>query len=157
VRELRRQRLRPLLLDGEELRVAFEGETPVVDRRPEMRLLRAWRLAKLARIAAMQGIPTVVATISLFHAVQHWNRSGPAPYAEVVLQAEVASLRDIRPELYGSQAHAGPPHVVGKDIPAQFPLRPELVLVQRFERADSHSHLQQVLALWRTLDARRDR
>jgi hypothetical protein len=47
--------------------------------------------------------------------------------------------------------------VVGKDIPAQFPLRPELVLVQRFEPADSHSHLQQVLALWRTLAGRRDR
>ena len=44
--------------------------------------------------------------------------------------------------------------VVGIDIVPEFPLRPELVLRQRFAEADLPGHASQVVALWQMLSQR---
>lgn len=139
--------LRPLLLDGDGLRDALEAGLANHDHSPAMRRLRAWRVARLARLAAGQGIPVVAATISLLHEVQAWNRSGPAPYAEVVLQADLAALRQRNPTLYcGAQ-----PHVVGLDITPEYPLQPEIVLQQIFDPSGLRDHRESALRVWRRL------
>src|SRR5437868_24932 len=55
VSRLRDEGRRPLLLDGDEMRSAIEGDDAPVQHRHEDRLLRAWRLARLARLASGQG------------------------------------------------------------------------------------------------------
>lgn len=141
--------LRPLLLDGDGLRDALEGAGAEHDHSPAMRKLRAWRLARLARLAASQGIPVVVATISLLHEVQAWNRAGSVPYAEVVLHAELGLLRERKPSLY-SGAH---PHVVGLDIAPEYPRQPEVLIQQAFEPAALDLHKNIALGIWRRLSA----
>ena len=149
VAQLRQQGLRPLLLDGDALRDALEQ--PPISHSLANRERRAWRIARFARLAAQQGVPVVVATISLFHAVQQWNRSGGLAYAEVWLQADLELLRQRNPALYGALDRTGPRDVVGVDLPAEFPLQAELVLQQCFS-ANSHAkHLESLLALWQTL------
>lgn len=150
-RGMQYQGLRPLLLDGDGLRDALEPATPSIDHSAEQRIQRAWRLAKLARLAAIQGVPVVVATISLFHVIQDWNRAGPTPYAEVLLSADLDTLCQRKPMLYGSAQQPASPNVVGLDITAEFPLRAELQLLQTFETSNLCKHRDQVLSLWQTM------
>lgn len=149
VAALRGQGEYPLLLDGDGVRNALELPEQACLHDAPLRQMRAWRMARLARLAAMQGVPVVVATISLLHAVQSWSRAGLAPYAEVVLLADLAVLRQRKPQLY---AGAGSP-VVGVDIAPEFPVQPELVLQQSFEQAQMAVHCERVLQLWQDLRA----
>lgn len=148
---LRAQGQRPLVLDGDSVRHLVEPDEAHDSHAPPLRLHRAWRMARMARWAAMQGIPVIVATMSLRHDVQDWSRAGPTPYAEVLLQANMELLRQRNPTLYGAPGQASPPNVVGLDIPAEFPRQPELRLPQNFAMDDLPRHLAQVLALWESL------
>lgn len=148
---LREQGLRPLVLDGDEMRQLLEAPEDQSSHRPEQRLHRAWRMARMARWAALQGIPVIVATISLRHEVQAWSRAGPTPYAEVFLQADLDLLRQRKPSLYGHSG--GPPalHVVGIDVAAEYPRQAELILQQDFVDGSLSLLLAQTLGLWKTL------
>ena len=164
VEVLHRRGTSPLLLDGDELRHALDDEAALDRHDLESRRRRAWRIARLARFAATQHVPVVVATISLFHDVQAWNRSAPVLYAEVVLDAPLALLRTRNP-LYaggvsgasgangangasGASRSSAPANVVGVDLPAEMPLHPELTLSQGFETCELPDHLSKALALW---------
>lgn len=137
---LRARGIAPLLLDGDAVRHALDapGETARYDE--DARRRRAWRLARLATMAAQQGVPVVVATISLFHAVQQWLRDSNPRYVELLLTAPLDVLRARDPALYGGS------DVVGVDQPAQFPLRPDCVLAQDY--AGTTAHLDAALSLW---------
>lgn len=148
---LRARGQRPLVLDGDTVRHLVEPDETHDSHATPLRLHRAWRMARMARWAAMQGIPVIVATMSLRHDVQDWSRAGPAPYAEVLLQADMELLRQRKPTLYGAPGQASPPNVVGLDIPAEFPRQPELRLPQNLAMDDLPRHLAQVLALWESL------
>ena len=141
----------PLLLDGDEVTQALEGDAQAhpVSYEAQLRMHRAWRIARLAALAARQAVPPIVATVSLFHAVQRWNRAQAAPLVEVLLKAPMEMLAEHRPHLYGGPVRAGAQHVVGLDIPAQYPERPELVLLQGFHRADLAGHVERCVDLWK--------
>lgn len=151
---LHAQNVRPLLLDGDIVRKTLESpeETMLHDR--SRRLQRARRLASLARMAATQGVPVIVATISLFHEVQRWNRSGPAPYGEVLLLADLDTLKSRNPQLYGGRGHDAEADVVGLNIVPEFPVAPDLVVNQHFRRASLPEHVREVVALYERLSRR---
>jgi adenylylsulfate kinase-like enzyme len=148
---LRADGQRPLVLDGDEMRELLEAPEHQGSHHPEQRLHRAWRMARMARWAALQGIPVIVATISLRHDVQAWSRAGPAPYAEVLLRADLDLLRRRKPSLYGPPGGAPAPHVVGIDVAAEYPRRAELILQQDFADGSLTLHQAQTLGLWRAL------
>lgn len=141
-----------LLLDGDSLRDALEGADAPVDHGACARRARAWRIARLARLAAEQGVPVVVATISLLHEVQDWNRAGRPPYAEVLLRADLAALAQRKPAVYGVGATQVPRDIVGIDIAPQYPRRPELVVEQAFDPAALPDLVAQLQQLWRRLE-----
>jgi len=142
----------PVVLDGDAVRRALDPEPLAVRHDREQRLRRAFRLAAMARDAALRGAPVVVATISLFHAVQRANRRGNARYAEVLLTAGLDVLRARNPQRYGACGFAGDADVVGVDIRPEFPVEPELTLVQNFSWADLAAHARQVVALVHRLE-----
>jgi adenylylsulfate kinase len=138
----------PLLLDGDQVREALEHGAREVSHEPQQRQARAWRLARLAALAAQQGVPVVVATVSLQHEVQRWNRAHNARFAEVVLSAPLAALAVHRPDLYGSGGGGPAANVVGLDIPAEFPVAPELSLQQDYTPDSLASAVQRCVELW---------
>ena len=148
VAELRRRGHKPLLLDGDTVRDALESADDAQVHHSYVRLRRAWRIAKLARMATLQGVPVVVATISLFHRIHAWNREGCNPYIEVLLDAAIESLRRRRPALYGDNAQSALQNVVGIDISAEFPRNPHLTIAQDFDRSRLPIYVARVLAIW---------
>jgi adenylylsulfate kinase len=95
----------------------------------EDRLKNAWRIARLARFLALQSVPVVVATISLFREIHEWNRREIPGYFEVYLRADVDHLaqRDVQGLI--SRARRGEVRgVVGVDLPFDEPERPDLLI-----------------------------
>lgn len=150
-KQLRARGERPLLLDGDTLRDALEAADNATSHDLASRERRAWRIARLAQLAAKQGVPVIVASISLFHAVQRFNRATHSRYAEVWLQASLAELRARNPALYGPAGDPTPRQVMGLDQPAQFPERADLVIAQQFGPQALADQLEEVLVLWQKL------
>jgi len=125
--------LRPLLLDGDVLREVF-GASASHD--PEERRRLSFCYARLCRELARQGATVVCATISMVEAVREWNRANIPAYVEVYLRASLELLTAQDNKGLYKKARAGEiSHVVGVDIPAEEPRRPDLV----FDRADGLS------------------
>lgn len=121
---LRKQGIHPVILDGDitrDLLVEPMGH----DRASRLRV--AFFNARLCRFLALQGHTVICPTISLFHEVQAWNRKNIPGYVEIFLDAQMDILRRRDPKrIYASYEHGELCDVVGLDIPAEFPLSPDL-------------------------------
>lgn len=113
-------------LDGDRLREAFDNDLghSFLDRRRSAR-----RYSGLSRMFAEQGIDVVCSTISLFHDVQTWNRANIKNYYEIYLRAplEILISRD-RKNLYSRALRGEIGNVVGVDLPAEEPVRPDVII-----------------------------
>lgn len=115
-----------ILLDGDELREMFGND---LGYSASDRLKSAMRNSRLSRLLAMQGMDVVIPTISLFHSCQEWNRRHIPHYREILVAAEIEELaqRDIK-AVYRKALAGELSNVVGIDIPAEFPQRPDVVI-----------------------------
>jgi adenylylsulfate kinase len=126
VERLRARRPSVVLLDGDELRAVY-GEG--LGYSAAERCTLAMRHARLCRLLAGQGVEVVCATISLFHECHAWCRRNLSRYHEIFLRVPPAELRrrDTR-GLYGREVAGTPPEIVGLDLAAEEPIRPDLVI-----------------------------
>ncbi len=111
-----------VLLDGDAFRAAVGDATTGYDK--ESRLQNAQRLARFAKLLESQQLTVVVATISLFHAIHTWNRQHFNQYVEVLLEADLSTLKTQDPKgLYANNQQ-----LAGLDIPVEFPTAPHLTI-----------------------------
>ncbi|MDH5546995.1 MAG: adenylyl-sulfate kinase [Gammaproteobacteria bacterium] len=116
-----------VFLDGDELREVF-GDIHAHTR--SERLALAKRYSRLCKMLSDQNKDVVCATISMFHEVQDWNRANIENYIEIFIDVPIEILvkRDQK-RLY-SHALAGKiENVMGVDVVAEFPVRPDLTIV----------------------------
>ena len=113
-----------VLLDGDELRAAFEHE---LDYTLDDRRRAARRYSRLARLIASQGVDVVVATISMFHACRAWNRRHCERYVEIYLRGAAATLASRRRLRRAGRARPDC-NVVGLDLPFEEPEAADLVV-----------------------------
>ncbi len=113
-------------LDGDALRAAIAED---LGHSAGDRLRSAMRNARLCRLLAEQGVDVVCATISLFHAVQRWNRENIPSYFEIYLRVPIDELqrRDSK-GIYTKAQRGDARNVVGIDMPAEAPEAPDVVL-----------------------------
>lgn len=127
-RQMKIQGVKPLLLDGDELRGSL---TNLLSSREQYstdsRRALAASYSRLSHLFALQGHLTVVATVSLFHSVQIWNRANIPRYFEVFLDTsiEVLQKRDSK-RLYSGNFRANVNPIMGLDVPGEFPVSPDL-------------------------------
>jgi adenylylsulfate kinase-like enzyme len=116
-----------VLLDGDELRVMFGGDLGFTR---EDRQASAMRNARLCKLVSDQGVDVVCATISLFHACQEWNRAQMPGYREIFVTAPLDVLAARHPRrLYDGDNGRDVENVVGVDLRAEEPVRPDVVVV----------------------------
>lgn len=97
----------------------------------EGRLKGAWPLFAWCKELADQGHDVVVCSISMYHAIQEWNRKNIDHYREIFVKVSMDTLfkRDQK-KLYSS----GEKNVVGVDIPAEFPEHPDVIIENEGQR-----------------------
>ena len=129
-----------IFLDGDALRASIAEDLGhgASDRRRS-----AMRNARLCRMLAAQGTDVVCATISLLHEVQRWNREHIAGYREIYLRVPLSELR--RRDIKGIYAGAKR-DVVGIDVAAETPERPDLIL-DNYGELDVAAAVDRILAI----------
>ena len=129
-----------IFLDGDALRATIAEDLghSTSDRRRS-----AMRNARLCRVLAEQGSDVVCATISLFHEVQRWNRENIPDYREIYLRVPLKELQ--RRDSKGLYAN-GKCNVVGIDVPAETPERPDLIL-DNYGTLDAATAVDHILAV----------
>lgn len=141
---LRAQNLPVMFLDGDHLR-EITGNSFGHDR--EQRLQASLLYARLCNMIAAQKIHVVCATISLFHQTQQWNRDNIKNYLEIFIDVPLPELIKRDPKKIYSRAQSGElKNVVGIDIPAEFPLHPDLT-IQNYDSIDINQAVETILKL----------
>ena len=115
-----------VLLDGDELRIAFGGKYGY-DKQTREDL--AMNYVRIARILCKQGIDVILCTISLFHNVRKWNRDNFQRYYEVYLEAshEILLERD-KLKLYEKAEQGKEKYVYSVDLDYEKPQNPDMVI-----------------------------
>jgi len=115
-----------VLLDGDELR-AILGATTGHDRSDRLSL--AFRYSALCRALAMQGLTVIIATISLFREIHHWNRAHLPGYIEIYLKVPLEELYRRDPKGLYQRYHAGEiSQIAGLDLAIDEPEAPDLLI-----------------------------
>ena len=120
-----------VLLDGDELRELHQNLGGGYDR--DSRLRTAKFNSSLCKLLADQNLYVVCPTISLFHEIQEWNRKNVERYAEIFIKANIEDLKkiDIK-KIYSNYDKGRIDNVVGCDLTAEYPEKPDLVVDYKF-------------------------
>jgi adenylylsulfate kinase-like enzyme len=128
---LRARGLPTVLLDGDELRELHQNLGGGYDR--DSRLRTAKFNSSLCKLLADQSLYVVCPTISLFHEIQEWNRSNIARYVEIFIEANINDLKKIDvKKIYSNYDEGKINNVVGLDLTAEYPKKPDLVIKYKF-------------------------
>lgn len=120
----------PVLLDGDQLRLALSNLVAEGSYSREARLNLARTYAQLCSLLSSQGLTVVIATMSLFHEVHDWNTENIPGYFEVLLVNDLDELMASDDKgVYGADPATGNQERVGIDISAEFPKSADLQLV----------------------------
>ncbi|MEU4898276.1 adenylyl-sulfate kinase [Streptomyces sp. NPDC044780] len=125
INRLTRVGIKPVHLDGNAVREAVGTEGHAFDRTGRMSM--AFTYARFSRMLSDQGHVVVCSTISLFHEVHSWNRRHIRNYLEVLLDVPMQELK--RRDSKGVYARAKEGEVVGVDLDPEFPVAPDLRIV----------------------------
>lgn len=110
-----------VLLDGDEIRVAFGEDVGYTQ--PE-RLRWAGRIFRVCKLLSDQGIDVVVCSIAMYESVRQWNRENIPNYKEIYIKVSRDTL------LYRNQKglYTAGKNVVGIDLPFDEPQRSDIIL-----------------------------
>ncbi|MBU2097519.1 MAG: adenylyl-sulfate kinase [Gammaproteobacteria bacterium] len=127
---LRQQSAAVALLDGDELRTVFaKDQMDGQHHDRSSRLQLAMQYSALCRLLADQGLTVVIATMSLFHEVQQWNRRYLPRYFEIYLKVPLSELQRRDPKgIYRKFAQGETRQVAGLDLAVDEPQAPDLLL-----------------------------
>jgi adenylylsulfate kinase-like enzyme len=116
-----------VLLDGDEIRIAF-GED--VGYTQQERLRWAGRIFRVGKLLSDQGIDVVVCSIAMYESVRQWNREHIPNYKEIYIKVSRNTLLQRNQKgLYTAGKN-----VVGIDLPFDEPQFPDLVIPNDGER-----------------------
>jgi adenylylsulfate kinase len=115
-----------VFLDGDELRDVFGSD---LGHSASDRKKSAMRNSRLCKMLSDQGIHVVIATISLFHECQTWNRTHIPRYREIYLKAPLDVLVKRDPKGIYRKALAGEmSDVYGVDLSVEEPQHPDMII-----------------------------
>ncbi|MGL4475087.1 MAG: adenylyl-sulfate kinase [Shewanella sp.] len=124
VKRLKLEQSNIVHLDGDDLRAVFNN----YDFKRDARLELAMKYARMAELLAKQGLIVVVSTVSLFHAVQNWNRAHLPGYVEIFVNPGDDILQQRNQKNLYDHTQNDSQHIVGRGIDAEFPRSPDLVV-----------------------------
>jgi len=127
IKKLQNSSVPTALLDGDDVRQAIADQTTGHD--PTGRILNAKRICRLAKMLEAQDLTVVVGTMSLFHEIHDWNRNNFQDYFEVLLKADMETLKKRDGKgLYSRVLNGKESNMPGIDLTYEEPKTPHLIL-----------------------------
>jgi adenylylsulfate kinase len=116
-----------ILLDGDELRMVFGGNFGYsYDERQKA----GEQYSRLCKMISMQGISVICCAIGMNESVRKWNYKNIDKYIEVYINTPMPILEQRDKKCLYSRAKSGIiKNVVGVDIPAETPKKPDVEIV----------------------------
>ena len=110
-----------VLLDGDQIRPVFCEDTGYTH---EDRVKRAWRIFRVCKMLAEQGIDVVCCSIAMYADVRQWNRENIVNYKEIYIKVRPETLQQRNQKgLYSSDDK-----VVGVSLPFDEPQTSNIVI-----------------------------
>ncbi len=126
-RRLKATKPNVVLLDGDEIRVAFGEDVGYTQ--PE-RLRWAGRIFRVCKLLSDQGIDVVVCSIAMYESVRQWNRENIPNYKEIYIKVS----KDTLLQRNQKGLYTAGKNVVGIDLPFDEPQSPDIVVPNDGER-----------------------
>lgn len=121
-----KKKISSILINGDDLRKIFRLNK--FDKKS--RLQYAYGYSLLSKKISDQGINVIIGTIAMFHKIRNWNRKNINNYYEVYIKTPYKLLKQRnKKKLYLSKIKS----VIGKDIKAELPKRPNFILLNNFK------------------------
>ena len=73
----------------------------------------------------------IISTVSLFHKVRKWNRSNIQNYLEIYIKADIAKIIKKKKKFFYKGNYK---NVIGKNMRAEFPKKPDIIIVNNFKK-----------------------
>ena len=117
-----------ILISGDNLRKIFNFKKYSKNER----LKNALKFSKLCRFITDQKINVIFAVVGLFHKLHQKNRQNIQNYIEIYIKTDLSNIIKIgKKKLYKKYNK----NIVGKDIPAELPKFPDIILNNKFDRS----------------------
>lgn len=125
---LKKIEMRPILLDGDELRNIFTRDLITQSFNRSSRINLALKYGLLCKTLSSQGFIVIIATISMFDEIYAWNRANIKNYFQVYLKVplEELYLRDEK-KIYQRYQNGILKNVAGLDLPVDEPLLSDII------------------------------
>lgn len=126
-KKLQQKGVNPILLDGDNIRESFALPK---DYSYEGRLRLAKIYSKISKMLSDQGFLVIVSVIAMFDEIFEFNRKNIKDYVEVFLDVPMDELiRRDKKKLYSKAINKEIKDVVGIDIIAEFPKKPDVTIL----------------------------
>lgn len=123
---LRKKGIMPVLLDGDYIRESFDLPK---DYSYEGRKKIAKIYTKITKMLSDQGFTVIVSVIAMYEEIYLFNRKNIKNYVEVFLDVPLDELtKRNKKKLYSNFYEGIIKDVVGLDIKAEFPKKPDIIL-----------------------------
>lgn len=130
-KDLDKKKISSILINGDDLRKIFKLNK--FDKKS--RLNYAYSYSLLSKKISDQGINVIIGTIAMFHKIRNWNRKNINNYYEVYIKTPYKLIRKRnKKKLYLGKIE----NVIGKDIKAELPKRPNFILLNNFKNQEKN-------------------
>ena len=117
-----------ILISGDDLRKLFELKSFSKNNR----LSYALFYSKICKLLTDKNINVILATVSLFNSVRNWNKNNIKNYLEIYIKADIESVINQKRKYFYKKKTK---NVVGKNLKAEFPKAPDIILKNNFKRS----------------------
>lgn len=117
-----------ILISGDDLRKLFKLKSFS----KKNRLSYALFYSKICKLLTDKNINVILATVSLFNSVRNWNKYNINNYLEIYIKADIESVINQKRKYFYKKKSK---NVVGKNLKAEFPKTPDIILKNNFKRS----------------------
>tara|TARA_B100000787_G_C16142515_1_gene272663 strand:+ start:370 stop:888 length:519 start_codon:yes stop_codon:yes gene_type:complete len=116
-----------ILFSGDDIRRIFNLKGYSYKERNEI----VMKYCKLARSITSQNINVIFAVVGLMHKVRVWNRKNIKNYIEIYVKSDLKKIiKKRKKKIY----HQNVKNIVGLDIKAELPKKPNIILNNNFQK-----------------------
>jgi len=117
-----------LIISGDDVRKIFNYKSFS----KKDRLFYALSYGKFCKLVTDKKINIIFSTVSLFHKVRKWNKLNIDNYCEIFIKSSIKEVMDKKKKFFYKGNYK---NVVGKNLKAEFPKRPNIVIKNDFSRS----------------------